>query len=200
MAWCRLATSHYLSQCWPRSLSSYDITRPQWVNDLLLAAIAQQSSCLSLLKSLTSCTNHFWKTSQQKSWLFIFKRMFILRITVQIQFSVKFLPYLFKSKAWSDMLCVPLCTTNMTTLTPWPSWPWHNLDICLHVFCVVCSQCLVILLKVADISNEVRPLEVADPWVECLLQEFFNQVELQVTVRCHYNAVHFLENPHIDTP
>ena len=32
MAWCRQATSHYLSQCWPRSLSPYDITRPQWVN------------------------------------------------------------------------------------------------------------------------------------------------------------------------
>ena len=32
MAWCRQATSHYLSQCWPRSLSSYGVTRPQWVN------------------------------------------------------------------------------------------------------------------------------------------------------------------------
>ena len=32
MAWCRQATSHYLSQCWPRSLSSNGITRPQCVN------------------------------------------------------------------------------------------------------------------------------------------------------------------------
>ena len=31
VAWCHQATSHYLSQCWPRSLSPYDITRPQWV-------------------------------------------------------------------------------------------------------------------------------------------------------------------------
>ena len=31
MAWCRQATSHYLSQCWPRSLMPYGITRPQWV-------------------------------------------------------------------------------------------------------------------------------------------------------------------------
>ena len=31
MAWCRQATSHYLSQCGPRSLSPYDVTRPQWV-------------------------------------------------------------------------------------------------------------------------------------------------------------------------
>ena len=33
-----------------------------------------------------------------------------------------------------------------------------------------------ILVKVADISNEVRPLEVAEPWLDCLLQEFFMQV------------------------
>ena len=32
MAWCRQAPSHYLSQCWPRSLSPYGVTRPQWVN------------------------------------------------------------------------------------------------------------------------------------------------------------------------
>ena len=32
MAWCCQATSHYLSQCWPRSLSPYGITRPQRVN------------------------------------------------------------------------------------------------------------------------------------------------------------------------
>ena len=32
MAWCRQATSHYLSQCCPRSLSPYGVTRPQWVN------------------------------------------------------------------------------------------------------------------------------------------------------------------------
>ena len=32
MAWCRQATSHYLSQCWPRSIWVYGITRLQWVN------------------------------------------------------------------------------------------------------------------------------------------------------------------------
>ena len=31
MTWSRQATSHYLSQCWPRSLSPYGITRPQRV-------------------------------------------------------------------------------------------------------------------------------------------------------------------------
>ena len=32
MAWCSLATSHYLDQCVPRSVSPYDTIRPQWVN------------------------------------------------------------------------------------------------------------------------------------------------------------------------
>ena len=31
MAWCHQAISHYLNQCWPRSISPYGITRPQWV-------------------------------------------------------------------------------------------------------------------------------------------------------------------------
>ena len=32
MAWCPQATSHYLNQCWPRSMSPYGVTRLQWVN------------------------------------------------------------------------------------------------------------------------------------------------------------------------
>ena len=36
MAWCRQATSHYLSQCWPKSLSPYGVTRPQWVKEVII--------------------------------------------------------------------------------------------------------------------------------------------------------------------
>ena len=31
MAWCREATSHYLSQCWSRSLLPYGVIWPKWV-------------------------------------------------------------------------------------------------------------------------------------------------------------------------
>ena len=31
MAWCHQATSHYLSQCWHRSMSPYGITRHHWI-------------------------------------------------------------------------------------------------------------------------------------------------------------------------
>jgi high affinity cGMP-specific 3',5'-cyclic phosphodiesterase 9 len=32
-------------------------------------------------------------------------------------------------------------------------------------------------MKLSDISNECRPVEVAEQWLECLLTEFFNQVK-----------------------
>ena len=32
MAWCRQATSHYVGQCWPKSMSSYSVTI-SWLND-----------------------------------------------------------------------------------------------------------------------------------------------------------------------
>ena len=40
MAWCRQATSHYLSQYWPRSMLPNGITRPQWVNAIYVSLIA----------------------------------------------------------------------------------------------------------------------------------------------------------------
>ena len=46
MAWCQQATSHYLSQCWPRSLTPSGITRPQWV------------------KAWTKWSAFFWQHSQ----------------------------------------------------------------------------------------------------------------------------------------
>ena len=36
-AWCCQARNHYLSQCWPRSMSPYEITKTQWVNSLRLS-------------------------------------------------------------------------------------------------------------------------------------------------------------------
>ena len=34
----------------------------------------------------------------------------------------------------------------------------------------------MILIKACDISNEVRPMDISGPWVECLLEEYFQQV------------------------
>lgn len=37
----------------------------------------------------------------------------------------------------------------------------------------------MVLIKVADISNEARPIHVADPWLDRLLQEFFRQSDAE---------------------
>ena len=39
MAWCHQVTSHYLSQCWPRSLLPYGVTRPQWVKSIIMSGM-----------------------------------------------------------------------------------------------------------------------------------------------------------------
>lgn len=49
-----------------------------------------------------------------------------------------------------------------------------GLNMC--VFVCLCSQMKMVLIKCCDISNEVRPTEVAEPWVDCLLEEYFMQV------------------------
>ena len=50
MAWCRQATSHYLSQGWPRSMSTNGVTRPQWVNVLLTVMLKKErkKKCLNI--------------------------------------------------------------------------------------------------------------------------------------------------------
>ena len=50
MAWCRQATSHYLNQCWPRSMSPYGITSPHWVQQ---PPINQSQIIIHQLKNFT---------------------------------------------------------------------------------------------------------------------------------------------------
>lgn len=51
------------------------------------------------------------------------------------------------------------------------------------VFLSFLLQLMQIMIKVSDVSNEARPMEVAEPWLDCLLQEFFIQVSLIVVFR-----------------
>ena len=36
-------------------------------------------------------------------------------------------------------------------------------------------QLKMVLIKCCDISNEVRPMNISEPWVDCLLEEYFMQ-------------------------
>ncbi|KAL3282958.1 hypothetical protein HHI36_006116 [Cryptolaemus montrouzieri] len=42
-----------------------------------------------------------------------------------------------------------------------------------------CSQLCMVLIKVSDISNEARPMDVAEPWLDKLLMEFFKQSDAE---------------------
>ena len=44
MVWCRQATSHCLSLCWPRFISPCAVTRPQWVNRSYLNTVIDNQS------------------------------------------------------------------------------------------------------------------------------------------------------------
>ena len=54
MAWCHQATRHYLSHCWPRSMSPYGVTRPQWVKKLKLK---NGSQTYRITQSIFDCTS-----------------------------------------------------------------------------------------------------------------------------------------------
>ncbi|EDO32179.1 predicted protein [Nematostella vectensis] len=41
------------------------------------------------------------------------------------------------------------------------------------------SMLMQIMIKVSDVSNEARPMDVAEPWLDCLLQEFFIQSDVE---------------------
>ena len=53
MIWCHQATSHYLSQCWPRFLSTYSVTRPGGT-----LCFCNSVSALNLQNSLCVCFYH----------------------------------------------------------------------------------------------------------------------------------------------
>ena len=69
MAWCRQAASHYLSQCWPRSMSLNGVTRPQWVKSSHCNSDEQTPHRFHLLVPdlEMSCRNLAYMTGYQAS-------------------------------------------------------------------------------------------------------------------------------------
>ena len=62
MAWCCQATSHYLSQCWPSSLSPHGVTRTQWVNSLAPGICGNFKSVMDEIHD-----NFLWNCSQMNA-------------------------------------------------------------------------------------------------------------------------------------
>ena len=76
ITWCRKATSHYLSQCWIRCLSLYDVTRPHWIKKWINRAVFAITSfvyiCYSGVKSIfLKCLLYFLRCVQNVQIWFI---------------------------------------------------------------------------------------------------------------------------------
>ena len=68
MAWCRQATSHYLSQCWPRSMSKYGVIHTHTTEGQYGSYLREKKSCMFyfsleilILKTQTNTQNHCLK-------------------------------------------------------------------------------------------------------------------------------------------
>ena len=68
MAWSRKATSHYLSQCWPRSLLPYGVTRPQWFDSLVYSLTYPESWRVTNDHSETICIEFSHMTIPNLLW------------------------------------------------------------------------------------------------------------------------------------
>ena len=112
MAWCRQATSHYLSQCWPRSMSPNGVTRPQWVKNLNSSPSGQNGRhfagdifrCILLMKN------------------FVFWLKFHLSLFLRIQLTIN--PALVQILAWCQIGDKPWSEPMLIRFTD--AHMWYN--------------------------------------------------------------------------
>ena len=78
VVWCRQATNHYLSQYWPRSISPYGITRPQYVNSLWPSDAICWHRSGSTLAQVMACGLMAPSHSLNQCWLKLAWKLLIL--------------------------------------------------------------------------------------------------------------------------
>ena len=96
MAWCCHAPSHYLSQCWPRSMSPNGVNRPQWVNTNFTESIHKYivQTWHVLLKITMAATTWFTADCLGRTLLVW------LRWTAEAVFKISAGPWTLTSKIW----------------------------------------------------------------------------------------------------
>ena len=142
MACCLRATSHYLSQCWPRSMSPHCVSRPQWIQ-------IQPSCSLSLddlMASLMDEGRSYFKLNYANSakrmpysdnpWAVCLTFARDRKLAQSSQFGVK--PLL------GPMLTTDSLGTNFNFNSTWTKWitilprncirKWHPQNVCHFLF------------------------------------------------------------------
>ena len=80
MVWCHQAPSHYLSQCWPRSISPNGVTRHHWVNKWVNIINTVIQSARQLIMTKLRCkwpfaSNLCGKSNLFRFWLWTYQKL-----------------------------------------------------------------------------------------------------------------------------
>ena len=110
MAWCHQAVSQYLSQCWPKSMSSYGVIRPQWVNSLWTHC-GSVATCGDIIWANTGLGNDLLSDDTKP-----FPELVLTCLSpVDRQFHRK-------SSRYQSLICVWKYTVNITATSPRGQW------------------------------------------------------------------------------
>ena len=90
-------SSLYLSQCWPWSLSPYDVTRPQWVNVLIFRPCLTEVNTAEFAFTLAKSSKHLNTLRPRQNGRHfaddIFKCVFLNEnVWIPIKITLKFVP------------------------------------------------------------------------------------------------------------
>ena len=76
MTWCHLTTSYYLRRCWPRSMSTNDVTRVTWVIPILITEkrttqrkLVRRSSRFEKMPQRQTSSKKRWDALRKRSHL-----------------------------------------------------------------------------------------------------------------------------------
>ena len=115
MAWYCQATSQYLTQCWPKSLSPYGAIKPQWVNKISRAN-SRFAPCQWETALLCNDVSHWLGANLESPLNISFQyRCFFQSMKRQIFVKIKHILVALKSQlqivCYSNMI---VCYSNMT--------------------------------------------------------------------------------------
>ena len=127
MAWCRQAPSHYASQCWPRSVSLYGGTRPQWVNNVLqMPCSFCVRKCTKWLTESSPALSPFWKYARYysdvtwASWHLKSQTTPLCRSTTTKTTTIKAMycwPFVVRIHPWPTDSSLPKCGKRFSAMT-----------------------------------------------------------------------------------
>ena len=114
MAWCHQATSHYLSQCWPRSVSPNDVARPQWVNSSIHWGLKKRSP---------SCRQHLLIHYLQRKFVH-FELSLNDDLSDNISGSIKVMAWCQTGNQCDHVISCHMVLLGINELTNWFMGPW----------------------------------------------------------------------------